>query len=118
MELSNRQKVIKELYDSGMSGRKISQHLQLSRHSVYTDLSFIIHGKNMLIKNQEKPVASNIILETPDTLVEKMNDAQFTEEQKEFVLQNKNLTRTELAKRLNLNKTIFNHMLQKEKIFI
>lgn len=101
-----------------MSGRKISQHLQLSRHCVYTDLAFIIHGKDMLIKNQEKPVSNNIILESPDTLVEKMNDAKFTDEEKSYVLQNKNLTRSELARRLNLNKTIFNHMLQKEKIFI
>lgn len=118
MILTARQNVIKELYESGISGRKISEKLKLPRSVIYKELDLILYGKEIEKHRQTKPISEHIILETPDRLVESMGKASFTEEQKEFVLRNKFLGRTELSKKLRMKKTIFNHILQKENIMI
>lgn len=118
MILTTRQKIIAELYESGLSGNQISKKLQITRSTIYKELDYIIHGEEISKHKPTKPVVEHITLEAPDFLIETMDKANFTDEQRKFVLQNKFLGRSLLAKKLKINKTVFNHILQKENIMI
>jgi predicted transcriptional regulator len=118
MELNTRQTVIANLYESGMSGNQIAKELQLTRSTVYKELDFILNGEDIKKHRPTKPLVDHIELEMPDQLIEVMDRSDFTEEQLRFILENKHLGRTTLAKKLKINKTVFNHMLQKKYITI
>jgi len=115
--LTTRQKIILDMYLNKIGGSRISKDLKLSRSTVYAELRFLIDngftGKEPIIKPLPEPT---FIIEVPDTLVETMITFKLTDEQREIILNNKNLSRTELAKKLGIKKSHLLYVLQKMNI--
>lgn len=119
LNLTNRQKMILDLYMKKVSGRQIALKMKISKSIVYRDILFLINNgytdKTPIIR----PVVDKMpVIELVDKFAESMTSFNFTEEQKEFINKNKKMSRRELAKILKINKAFLNHALQKNCIFI
>jgi hypothetical protein len=116
-ELSNRQKAILEMYLNKVTGSQMSIAMKLSRSIIYHEINFLVSngytGKTPIVK----PVAEKeVVVQEPDKFLERMIVWELNDEQKEFILNNKHLGRTEISKKLNVKKSFLNHALQKLNI--
>ena len=117
--LSNRQKLILTLYNQQIFATEISKMMQLNKTAVYREVNFLIdNGYTGQIPKTKTLTVNLPISESPDLFLEKMVSFDFTDEQKQFILSNKKLSRGQLAKKLKINKSYFNQALQKNFIII
>ena len=117
--LSNRQKLILTLYNQQIFATQISKMMQLNKTAVYREVQFLIdNGYTGQIPKTKTLTVNLPISESPDLFLEKMVSFDFTDEQKQFILSNKKLSRGQLAKKLKINKSYFNQALQKNFIII
>jgi predicted transcriptional regulator len=117
--LSNRQKLILTLYNEKKFATEISKMMELNKTAVYREVNFLIdNGYTGQIPKTKTLTVNLPISENPDVFLEKMVSFDFTDEQKEFILSNKKLSRGQLAKKLKINKSYFNQALQKNFIII
>jgi hypothetical protein len=117
--LSNRQKLILTLYNEKKFATEISKMMELNKTAVYREVNFLIdNGYTGQIPKTKTLTVNLPISENPDVFLEKMVSFDFTDEQKEFILSNKKLSRGQLAKKLKINKSYFNQALQKNLIII
>jgi len=117
--LSNRQKLILTLYNEKKFATEISKMMELNKTAVYREVQFLIdNGYTGQIPKTKTLTVNLPISESPDVFLQKMVSFDFTDEQKEFILSNKKLSRGQLAKKLKINKAYFNQALQKNFIII
>ena len=117
--LSNRQKMILKLFLDKMSRLEISKKMRLNRTAVYREVVFLIdNGYTGLEPKIKEKVINLPIVELPDNFLNDMVLFDFTPAQKEFILSNANMSRTQLAKALKINKSFFNYALHKNSIII
>jgi len=103
--LSNRQKLILTLYNEKKFATEISKMMELNKTAVYREVQFLIdNGYTGQIPKTKTLTVNLPISESPDVFLQKMVSFDFTDEQKEFILSNKKLSRGQLAKKLKINK--------------
>ena len=115
-DLTTKQKIILDMYLNKCSGAKIGRDLHMSRNTVYTEIKFLIEngftGKEPIIK----PIPQDCIIELPDKLVESMIKFELTDEQRQYIISNKHLSRTEMSRKLGIKKSNLLYVLQKMNI--
>ena len=105
--LSNRQKLILTLYNQQIFATEISKMMQLNKTAVYREVNFLIdNGYTGQIPKTKTLTVNLPISESPDLFLEKMVSFDFTDEQKQFILSNKKLSRGQLAKKLKILTTL------------
>lgn len=114
--LTTRQKIILDMYLRKCSGAKIGRDLNISRNTAYAEIKFLIDngftGKESIIK----PIPQDFAIELPDKLVETMIKFELTDEQKEYIYDNRHLSRSEMSRKLGIKKSHLLYVLQKMNI--
>jgi hypothetical protein len=104
------------MYLNKCSGAKIGRDLHMSRNTVYVEIKFLIEngftGKEPIIK----PIPQDYIIELPDKLVESMIKFKLTDEQRQYIMNNRHLSRTEMSRKLGIKKSNLLYVLQKMNI--
>ena len=117
MQLTNRQKMILDMYMNKISGRQISIKMQLSKGVVYKEIEFLVNNGYTGKTQITAPVSEKQeFVHEPDKFLENMVAWELDKEQVEFILQNKDLSRTQICKKLKIKKSFLNHALQKLNI--
>jgi len=117
MQLTNRQKMILDMYMNKISGRQISIKMQLSKGVVYKEIEFLVNNGYTGKTPITAPVSEKQeFVHEPDKFLENMVAWELDKEQVEFILQNKDLSRTQICKKLKIKKSFLNHALQKLNI--
>jgi len=115
-DLTTRQKIILNMYLNKCSGAKIGRDLNISRNTAYTEIKFLIEngftGKEPIIK----PIPQDFPIELPDKLVETMVKFELTNEQRQYIMNNRHLSRTEMSRKLGIKKSNLLYVLQKMNI--
>jgi predicted transcriptional regulator len=117
--LTNRQILILKFYKEKLNTNEISQKMRLNKSAVYREVQFLIQNNYTdQVPKIKVAIVNNPIVELPDNFLKDMVLFDFTPAQKEFILSNANMSRTELAKALKINKSFFNYALHKNSIII
>ena len=105
------------MYMNKISGRQISIKMQLSKGVVYKEIEFLVNNGYTGKTQITAPVSEKQeFVHEPDKFLENMVAWELDKEQVEFILQNKDLSRTQICKKLKIKKSFLNHALQKLNI--